>query len=214
MVSPNMNSETKKYAIFVNVTQHCDHSIQKVFSHWMFICNHVKYGIKIYKECFIFFCMFKNTDMHIWMVIYMSNRSLQLDISDFKRNVFCKYRYHAGLWEYICGKKTIWQSNNMWNMCWTTWQWDTFFLSIFVFSWFNPTPAHVELVVVKVVLGEVFLWTFWFSHQHCSTNAPQSHFIHLPLTRQNLRKKMTGLLNKLHPHPLQSREVKSFYDPL
>lgn len=147
--------------------------------------------------------------------LYMSNRSLQLGISDFTRNIsFANTDIMQDFESTFVEKKTIWQSNNMWNMCWTTWQWDTFFLSIFVFSWFNPTPVHVELVVVKVVLGEVFLWTFWFSHQHCSTNAPRSHFIHLPLTRQNLRKKMTGLLNKLHPHPLQSREVKSFYDPL
>ena len=32
MVSSKMNSETKKYAIFVNVTEHCGHSIEKVFS--------------------------------------------------------------------------------------------------------------------------------------------------------------------------------------
>jgi hypothetical protein len=32
-VPSNVNSETKKYAIFVNVTEHSDHSIETVSSH-------------------------------------------------------------------------------------------------------------------------------------------------------------------------------------
>ena len=202
IVSSNMSSETKKYAVFVNVTEQRDHSIQTVFSHWMFICNHVKYGIKIYMESlFSFACSKILTCISEWL--YMSNRSLELGISDLTR-----FLLHIQI---SCGTLTVclWKKNymtkqyNMWNLCWTTWQWDTFFLSIFVFSWFNPTPGNVELVADKVVLGEVFLWIFWFPHQQCSTNAPYSHFIHLPLTWQNLRKKMTGSLNKPHPHPIK-----------
>jgi hypothetical protein len=33
IVSSNMSSETKKYVIFVYVTEHSDHSIETVFSH-------------------------------------------------------------------------------------------------------------------------------------------------------------------------------------
>jgi hypothetical protein len=74
-------------------------------------------------------------------------------------------------------------------------------------------PVHMELMVDKVALGQAFLSIFWFPHQHCPTNAPYSHFIHLPLTPQNLRKKLRVLLNKPHPHPLQAHEGRSFMTP-
>ena len=36
---------------------------------------------------------------------------------------------------------------------------------------FRARPFHVELLVNKVTIGEVFLQALWFTQQHCSTNA-------------------------------------------
>ena len=35
----------------------------------------------------------------------------------------------------------------------------------------DPKIVHVGFMVDRVALGWVFLWIFWFSHQHHSTNA-------------------------------------------
>lgn len=58
LASSNMNSETKKHAIFVNITEHSDHpKTEETFSYLTFITNHVKYGHKIYMQpLFSFAC--------------------------------------------------------------------------------------------------------------------------------------------------------------
>jgi hypothetical protein len=116
IVSSNMNSETKKYAIFVNVTEHSDHSIETVFSHWMFICNHVKYGIKIYMECLFYFACSKILTC-ISERLYMSNRSLQLGIAAWQDTFLLQIQMSCGTLRVCLWKKMIWQSNIICGIC-------------------------------------------------------------------------------------------------
>ena len=116
LVSSNMNSETKKYATVVNVTEHSDHSTETVFPHWMFIRNHVKYDIKIYMEClFSFACSKILTCISEWL--HMSKRSLQLGISAWQDTFLLHIQMSCGTLRVCLWKKTVWQSNVICGMC-------------------------------------------------------------------------------------------------
>ena len=66
---------------------------------------------------------------------------------------------------------------------------------------FDPTPVHVEFVLNKAAMGQVFLSVVWFCPVSQSTNAQYSHVIPPPPMQYNLNNRQHDyILHSSHCH--------------